>query len=159
MSEKISRNIMVGELIFQLLSFAWIAVATLQGIIDSYPYFWYDIQFPSSPYFWDNVLYPVMLVVICIGRISEIILSGVFIFDGARGLQNSKPTLWILSAIGLILFIILSIPIPPDEGFVDYFLPLPIIILGTLFSVLVVFIPFVHLILEKQFRKRTSPIS
>ena len=157
MSEKISRYIMIGELTFQLLSFAWIAAATLQGVIGSYPYFWYDIQFPSSPYFWENVLYPVMLVVICIGRVSEIILSGVFIFGSARGLKNSKPTLWILSAIGLVVTVIFFIATtPPINSYANP--PASITILfGILSFVLPAFILYIHLILEKKFRKLASP--
>lgn len=157
MSVKISRYIMIGELIFQLLSFAFIAVATFQQIIHSYPYFWYDIQFPSSHYFWDNVIYPVMFVVSCIGRVSEIILSGVFIFGSTRGLQNSNPTLWILSAIGLVVTVLLFITtMIPIHGYVD---PSPsiIILFGILDFVLPAFIPYIHLILEKKFRKLTSP--
>ena len=156
MSEKISRYIMIGELIFQLLNFFFIGFDTLQQIHYSYPHFWSAIQSPSYPHTWDRVIVPLLLVAICIGRVSEIILSGVFISGGARRLRNPNPTLWVSTTIGLIISIILFVStMPPTEGFID---PPPSILIPLNFSyfVLPTFIPFVHLILEKHYRKQPS---
>jgi len=142
MSEKISQRIMLVELILIILPSSILSLMIFVFPVD------------ASIDLWANILVKVVGTVTCVSGISEIILLVDFIFDGAQRLQKTKPTLWIFSSIGLIIAIIgfISILNPAvefgsTEEYISTFFLFPF------FYGLIMFVPYIHLIIEKQFRK------
>ena len=150
MSEKTSQRILMGELLVLIFPvFALFMIITTGTILNTiiYPY---DQR-------WPDMIFALLAIVVCVSLISEIILSLQFILDGRRKIQNVKPTLWILSFLGLTIASIGAITylLPPTEVF-TFQNDLRYVFETAFTFSLPMAIPFAHLIYEKKHRSQTT---
>lgn len=147
MSEKISKRILFGELVVIVLpSSILLLIATV-----------YEISFVINYFLWSDIAITLCALVAWAAIVSGMILTRSFLTQGILALQNQKPILWILSSIGLILptaaWVSSALPPPPEYSQEEMFRDnLEMFILG-----FPMFIPYVHLILEKLLRNSAHP--
>ena len=146
MSEKISKRIFIGELVVIVLPLSLLlliatSLQTYSTIVSSLK---------------NNIAITVLALVSCIALLSGLMISKTFLNYGSSGLHELKPYQWILSFVGIIIPIasLISMLLPPSppysemdmfrEDFHTFILGFPI------------FIPYIHLILERLLRKNMS---
>jgi hypothetical protein len=148
MSEKISKRILIGELVIIVLpSSLLLLFATIYQIsltINPFPWFLWD---------WYNFANTLFALLACTALVSGLIISQKFLRHGKAGLDTVETKWWIFSVLGAVLAItsavVALLPSPPEysaeENFRQAFDSFRLGIL--------IFIPFTHLLLEKYLRK------
>ena len=148
MSEKLSRRMFIGELIIFGLPSSLLIFVTTTGYINSFIKYLY--------FGWHDAAYTLFSLLAFTAIISGLIISRAFIRKDVSKPNNSEPILWILSFLGILLFITASISLslaPPVEyesrfryDFENFSLGLPMLI------------PLLHLFLERLLRKEKRAI-
>ena len=146
MSEKISKRIFIGELVVIVLPLSLLLlIATSQK---TYSTIVYSLK--------HNIAITIIALASCIALLSGLMISKAFLNYGSSGLHELKPYQWILSFVGVIIPIasLISMLLPPSppyssmgmfrDDFHTFILGFPI------------FIPYIHLILERLLRKDMS---
>jgi hypothetical protein len=146
MSEKISLRIFIVELILFAFPISLLLIfATI-----------YQIMLTIDFFRLYNVANSLLALIACLAFSSGLQISETFIRKGSAELKKLKPNLWVSSLIGIVLLVaagisILLHPSPEHSALAkfrnnfEYF-----------FSGFPVFIPLLHLILERYFRKEKS---
>lgn len=148
MSEKLSRGIFIVELIIFVLPVAAVLLAaTVLQVIATVEFFE-----------WYNIFDAVLIAIADAATFSGLYISRVFLRHGSAGLQNIRPVWWILSLLGVILFLAAAISklLPPAPAYsVEEMLryDLELSLLG-----LPLMIPLIHLLLER-FVRRSEDVS
>ena len=146
MPEKISKRIFIGELVVIVLPLSLLLLIATS--LQIYSTIVYSLK--------HNIAITVIALVSCIALLSGLMISKTFLNYGSSGLHGLKPYQWMLSFVGIIIPIasLISMLLPPSppysemdmfrEDFHTFILGFPI------------FIPYIHLILERLLRKDMS---
>jgi len=149
MTEKISKRILIGELIVIVLpSLLLLLIATISQFSSTF-----DFSPTLSLWYLYDLANNLFALLACTSLISGIILSLRFLRQGKAGLDTAETKWWIFSSLGGVLAITSAIvsllPPPPEYSAEESFRrTFDLFRLG-----IPIFIPFTHLILEKYLRK------
>lgn len=149
MSEKISKRILIGELIVIVLpSSLLLLIATTTQFSSTF-----DFSPSLSIWYLYDLANNLFALLACTSLISGLILSTRFLRQGKAGLDASETKWWNFSIFGGVLAItsaiVSSLPPPPEYSAEESFRrTFDLFRLG-----IPIFIPFTHLILEKYLRK------
>lgn len=148
MSGKISKRILVGELIVIVLPSSLILLAfTISQISTAIP------PFPWSLWDWYSFGSFMIYLLACAAIISGLFISRIFIKQESSGLHNVNSRLWLVSLTGVLLVIaawISKLSPPAQEYSAEelFRFNIEIFIFAT-----PTLIPLLHLILERFLRK------